>query len=176
MHYYQHDLTGYRLATAHLSLMEHGVYRLLIDHYYATEAPLPKDENTLRRIVRAAATPERKALKSILRQFFIFEDGAFHDRTIDKAITAWKTRGWRPSENPTPRMGFGEWQALKARIFLRDNFICAYCTKRGGELECDHIVPVSKGGSNLESNLTTSCRACNRSKSDKSLDEWRNKQ
>ncbi len=48
-------------------------------------------------------------------------------------------------------------------ILKRDNFTCQYCGKKPPEveLEVDHIIPLSKGGSNEEKNLTTSCERCN---------------
>lgn len=39
----------------------------------------------------------------------------------------------------------------------------------------DHIVPVSKGGTNDPSNLVASCRQCNTEKADMSLAEYRKK-
>ncbi|MCA3000292.1 MAG: HNH endonuclease [Rhodocyclaceae bacterium] len=56
-------------------------------------------------------------------------------------------------------------------IFKRDGFTCQYC---GGHppsaiLHVDHIVPVSKGGTNTVSNLITACAACNFGKSNVSL-------
>jgi len=48
----------------------------------------------------------------------------------------------------------------------RDRFMCTYCGASGNdtELEIDHIIPVSKGGSNHISNLTTACKSCNMKK------------
>lgn len=69
------------------------------------------------------------------------------------------------------------WDDLRKFVFKRDNYTCNYCGKIGGILECDHIIPFSKGGSNEIQNLTTSCRKCNRQKKDKSVDEfnkWKN--
>ena len=56
----------------------------------------------------------------------------------------------------------------KLYVFKRDKYTCQYCGVSGSEidLECDHIYPVSKGGTNDITNLTTSCRTCNRKKSD----------
>jgi hypothetical protein len=49
---------------------------------------------------------------------------------------------------------------------MRDGFKCAYCGKNSNqeELEVDHIHPRSQGGSDSPSNLTTSCKKCNRGK------------
>lgn len=56
-----------------------------------------------------------------------------------------------------------------ARRFLvlkRDGYLCRICRNAGAELEVDHIVRVSRGGSDKLDNLQTLCKACNRSKSD----------
>ena len=66
-----------------------------------------------------------------------------------------------------------EWKELRATVFERDDYTCNYCGERGGRLECDHIVPVMRGGQDRLDNLTTACFACNRSKKDKLLQEWR---
>ena len=65
-----------------------------------------------------------------------------------------------------------EWSALRAHVFKRDDYKCAYCGARGLRLECDHVIPASRGGSDDLDNLTTACRPCNRSKRDKLLSEW----
>lgn len=61
--------------------------------------------------------------------------------------------------------------AVRIRVMKRDRFQCTYCGAPGtdAELEIDHIIPISKGGSNHMSNLTTACRACNQAKSDGTL-------
>lgn len=60
---------------------------------------------------------------------------------------------------------------VRFEIFKRDGFTCQYCGQRPPEvvLEVDHIHPSSKGGSDDEINLITSCFDCNRGKSDKKL-------
>jgi len=65
-----------------------------------------------------------------------------------------------------------EWYRIIKIVFERDNFTCAYCKRVGGKLEADHIVPISKGGTNDFDNLTTSCRKCNRQKKDKSVEQF----
>lgn len=66
-----------------------------------------------------------------------------------------------------------EWARTRSRIFARDDFTCRYCGARGGSLECDHVVPVAKGGSHDDDNLAAACLPCNRSKAAKSLQDWR---
>ncbi len=52
------------------------------------------------------------------------------------------------------------------RVVRRDNYTCQKCGKNllETELEFDHIIPYSKGGSSEESNIRLTCRDCNRSK------------
>jgi hypothetical protein len=59
--------------------------------------------------------------------------------------------------------------AVIMQVYKRDKFKCVYCGVSGSdaELQCDHLHPISKGGSNHASNLRTSCRKCNQAKGDK---------
>ncbi len=67
-----------------------------------------------------------------------------------------------------------EFLKIRFDIFKRDNFTCKYCGKNPTQdkikLHIDHIIPRSKGGLDIESNLITSCQECNLGKSDKLLD------
>lgn len=71
------------------------------------------------------------------------------------------------------RLDSSNWAELRGIVFYRDNYTCSYCGQKGNKLECDHIIHISKGGSNKLSNLTTSCINCNRSKNNKTLKEWK---
>ncbi len=57
---------------------------------------------------------------------------------------------------------------VKMRVVRRDNYTCQHCGihLRDDEVEFDHIIPVSKGGSSEEHNIRLTCFDCNRSKSD----------
>lgn len=48
---------------------------------------------------------------------------------------------------------------------------CFYCGSNQN-IEIDHRVPVSRGGSHSIGNLVSACRKCNRSKSNKFITEW----
>ena len=51
----------------------------------------------------------------------------------------------------------------KGKLFRRDRFTCAYCGQRFAErdLQCEHIVPESRGGRWTWMNLVSSCGVCN---------------
>lgn len=57
----------------------------------------------------------------------------------------------------------------KIRVVRRDNYTCQECKRhlKDDEVEFDHIIPVSKGGSSEEHNLRLTCYDCNRDKTDK---------
>jgi len=56
----------------------------------------------------------------------------------------------------------------KIRVVRRDNYTCQECGKhlKDDEVEFDHMIPVSKGGSSEEHNIRLTCFDCNRDKSD----------
>jgi 5-methylcytosine-specific restriction endonuclease McrA len=57
----------------------------------------------------------------------------------------------------------------KVRVVRRDNHTFQHCGVhlRDDEVEFDHIIPISKGGSSEEHNIRLTCFDCNRDKSDK---------
>lgn len=65
------------------------------------------------------------------------------------------------------------WEELRVAVFARDGNACRYCGAADVRLECDHVVPLSRGGKSVIWNLVTACVPCNRSKGAKTLDEWR---
>ena len=51
---------------------------------------------------------------------------------------------------------------------------CGYCGDYlQGQMQIDHIVPISRGGNHKIGNLISACPACNMSKGSKTLTEWR---
>lgn len=57
----------------------------------------------------------------------------------------------------------------KIRVVRRDNHTCQICGKhlKDSEVEFDHLIPISKGGSSEEHNIRLTCFSCNREKSNK---------
>ena len=64
------------------------------------------------------------------------------------------------------RLSVNKWLYKKKKILKRDNYICQYCGSTL-HLECDHLIPIIRGGTNEYSNLITACQKCNRQKHDK---------
>ena len=61
----------------------------------------------------------------------------------------------------------------KRNVHLRDNYICQYCSKQcaKGNVGIDHILPESRGGLNIWSNVVTACHSCNMIKDNKTPEE-----
>ncbi len=64
------------------------------------------------------------------------------------------------------------------KISQKTNNKCAYCGKKqlrvGQEImHLDHVIPLTRGGKHLESNLILCCYQCNNSKFNKLLQNWR---
>ena len=49
--------------------------------------------------------------------------------------------------------------------------LCAYCLKPGAN-SLDHVLPISRGGTNATGNLTMACQSCNSAKRDRTPLEW----
>jgi hypothetical protein len=64
---------------------------------------------------------------------------------------------------------------LRHEVFKRDGYKCKECgtTNKEGILHCDHITPISQGGTDELSNLQTLCNKCNLAKSNK---KWEKKE
>jgi len=111
MHYYQHNIGDYRRDTAHLTLLEHGVYRQLMDQYYLNEKPLPLDLDKLYRLMSVHTEEEKNAIKNVLEDFFMeVKDGYTHKRIQDTIqeyhlkSEVYRTngkKGGRPKKNQT---------------------------------------------------------------------------
>ena len=65
------------------------------------------------------------------------------------------------------------WENVKMYVRARDNYTCQYCgEEHPGDLEVDHIVPRSRGGSNRPDNLVAACHECNREKGNQTVEEY----
>lgn len=84
MNFFKLYIGDYQRDTAHLSVTEHGAYLLMLQHYYATEKPLPTGK-ALHRMLRAQDKAEREAIDSVVAQFWRETvDGLVNDRASNE--------------------------------------------------------------------------------------------
>ena len=68
-------------------------------------------------------------------------------------------------------------QVTNTFLFARDAYRCQYCTRFSWELRPresltrDHVVPISRGGLNVWTNVVTACSSCNTRKADRLVHE-----
>jgi len=86
--WYAFYVGDYMRDTAHLSVVEHGAYRLLLDHYYSTASPLPDNLEQLYRICRAFAEQEQSAIKKVVQLFFVHDEdnGVYFSKRVEKEL------------------------------------------------------------------------------------------
>ena len=99
MHYYQWKIGDYRRDTAHLSHLEHGIYRTLIDTYMLNEAPLTGDIQELERKHNIKTKNEKQALLSVLNDFFKFENETFLHCRCDENISSFREKSKKASNS-----------------------------------------------------------------------------
>ena len=84
MNYYERHLGDYAKDTAHLSMLEHGAYSLLLDRYYGTEMGIPISQ--AHRLARARSKEEKQAVDDVLAEFFQLVDGVWINQRAEEEI------------------------------------------------------------------------------------------
>jgi hypothetical protein len=97
--------------------------------------------------------------------------------TMDKQIATTGISAKKRAASPHQPVGCWIRPAKRLAIYLRDSFRCVYCERDlrdadPRDIHLDHVIPKSDGGSNLETNLVTACRACNCSRQDKPINRF----
>lgn len=64
-----------------------------------------------------------------------------------------------------------DWLSLRQSIVERDRNICKKCGGTVG-LEVHHIIPISKGGRNIQANLITLCKSCHKNQPGHNRKKW----
>jgi uncharacterized protein YdaU (DUF1376 family) len=103
MHYYQFNIGDYRRDTAHLSHLEHGIYRSLIDTYMLEESPLSGDMKELERKHLIRTANEKKALRNVLKDFFKFDNSMFLHSRCDEDIISYRDKSLKASKSAKKR-------------------------------------------------------------------------
>lgn len=86
LYYYRHIIGDYDRDTKGLSLLEHGVYRRLMDAYYGNRGPILADPANLYRVTSAILPDEQAAVRKIAYLYFDVERGYLHNEKCDEEI------------------------------------------------------------------------------------------
>ena len=92
MHYYPKNIGDYRRDTMNLSLLEHGVYTTLIDHYTLNEEPISLDHLDVCWTIGARTDNEKTAVCLILSKFFIKTDEGYRHKRCDEEIAKYHAK------------------------------------------------------------------------------------
>ena len=103
MIYYSHHIGDYRRDTAHLSLLEHGIYRQLLDFYYLNEEPITLDRAKLMRSLCVRTAEEEQALCNVLEDFFKLTDEGYVQGRCDANIAAYHGKSEKAKQSALAR-------------------------------------------------------------------------
>jgi uncharacterized protein YdaU (DUF1376 family) len=85
LHYYQFHIGDYRKDTAHLTPIEHYIYRSLIDWYFLDEKPItPITQSVIRRL--GLVIENTINVENVLADFFVLHDDGYHHKRIDQEL------------------------------------------------------------------------------------------
>lgn len=110
---------------------------------------------------------------SVILEIELSQVRAIHQAMVGKLLNGDRViQDNRKNMFLSQRGSIRDWPAIKLAVLERDGHACRYCGVKCQNMECDHIIPVSKGGGSDMGNLVAACRNCNRSKRDKDLQAW----
>ena len=84
MNYYPHHIGDYAKDTGHLSWDEDMAYTRLLRAYYSREGAIPQDQTY--RLARASTGQQKKAVDSVLAEFFTLESDGWHNKRADAEL------------------------------------------------------------------------------------------
>lgn len=58
----------------------------------------------------------------------------------------------------------GDWDERRKSVYRRNGHVCCNCGSTKGPFHCDHIIPLSRGGTDDLDNLQTLCEECHAQK------------
>jgi|GEM_PF-1273228 len=97
LNYYERHLGDYAKETFHLSLLEHGVYTVLLDRCFATCQPIPQSQ--VYRYARASKRSEKQAVDAVLAEFFFLKAGWYFSKLVMAYLEAKDKRAQTSKEN-----------------------------------------------------------------------------
>ncbi len=117
MNYYERHIGDYLKDTAHLSLLEHGVYGRLLDVYYTREAPIPSAQ--VERLIGVRTKEEREALRNVLSEFFCVDESLLRHGRCDREIERYQEKQRKAAASANARWKKGGAQTERSADAMR---------------------------------------------------------
>lgn len=117
----------------------------------------------------ARAYMERPEVRERYREYHRVYNPAYANRpgVRERYRVHWNNRSARKRSND----GTHTIQQIQEQL-ARQKYKCYYCSAKLTEYHIEHIVPLSRGGSNSIDNIVLACPTCNISKNDRMPHEW----
>ena len=103
MHYYMFNVGDYRRDASHLTLLEHGAYRQLLDTYYLSEKPISSNHANVMRTHSARNAEEVLAVENILSEFFVLTENGYVHKCCEKNIAEYRKKSDKAKESAKSR-------------------------------------------------------------------------
>ncbi len=114
-HAFYRFFTGDYLRDAgHLSLLEHGAYRRLIDLYMIEAGPLPFDMPRLYRLLHATSKEEQQAVQVVVEEFFRMDGMVLRHARCDRELQ------WQRDTSETARRNVMKREELRKQRLAND--------------------------------------------------------
>jgi len=101
VNYYERHIGDYLKDTAHLSLLEHGVYGRLLDVYYTRECGI--EDGMVARLIGARSKDEISAMNTVLNEFFVLQAGVWTQSRCDAEIERYQDKQRKASASANAR-------------------------------------------------------------------------
>ena len=98
----------------------------------------------------------------------LFDKKSKNSSHSTKVTTPRETNEWDSEIQGKGIAPGSSWDRIRKAVLVRDNYTCRSC-RRKDNLTVDHIVQLSKGGTNSMENLQTLCRYCHEKKDNRKI-------
>ena len=101
-----------------MTLLEHGIYRQLLDQYYLTEKPI---DSTTIRLLSIRNTDECESYYRVLADFFVERDGVFFHKRCDFEIQRFKEKSEKATQSIKARWNKNKDLSIDTNVLPTNN-------------------------------------------------------
>lgn len=124
MHFYTFHVGDHAAKAAHLTLLEEGVFRRLLDLCFTSDGPIPLDVGEACRLVRARSRAEKGAVCRVLTELFKKTDAGFSHPSAERQIADFRSRCEQNRQSALKR-----WKAASSSTTNDASALPAHCVR-----------------------------------------------